>query len=90
MSEYRHTHASNEDFSPAMQVGSDPFTLENEDGYRWEADPEEWHRVCEHANPIDDDGTVNCDLCDWCDTCKMVTPWNGEFCTGCGREWGAP
>ena len=25
---------------------------------------------------------------DHCYTCERVTRWEGEFCTGCGRQWG--
>ena len=25
---------------------------------------------------------------DYCYTCERVTIWDGEFCTGCGRQWG--
>lgn len=28
-----------------MLVSEDPFTLTNEDGYEWEADPSEWDRI---------------------------------------------
>jgi hypothetical protein len=42
---YRHTHASNSDFSPVMMVKADPFTIMNENGDVWLADPEEWHKI---------------------------------------------
>ena len=25
---------------------------------------------------------------DFCYECDKTTRWDGEFCTGCGREWG--
>jgi len=25
---------------------------------------------------------------DFCYECNEVTRWNGEICTGCGRQWG--
>lgn len=27
---------------------------------------------------------------DFCYECDKVTVWKGEFCAGCGREWGYP
>lgn len=44
--------------------------------------------TCEHGGLIDADGTVSCQLCDWCPICKKVTHYEGETCTVCGRQWG--
>lgn len=27
---------------------------------------------------------------DYCYECNKTTLWRGEFCDGCGREWGYP
>ena len=45
--EYKHTHASKRDGSPAMLVSKDPFRLVNEDGYEWTDDPDAWEEIGE-------------------------------------------
>lgn len=43
--EYRHTHVSTEDGSPAMLVDAATFTLMNEDGFQWADDSEYWEEI---------------------------------------------
>lgn len=42
---YRHTHVSRGDGSPAMAISADPFVLINEDGHAWLADPKDWEVI---------------------------------------------
>lgn len=43
--QYRHTHESTEDGSPAMLVDPGRFILMNENGDQWYDDPEYWEEI---------------------------------------------
>lgn len=43
--DYRATHISVYDDSPAMMVSRNPFVLINEDGYIWRSNPDNWREV---------------------------------------------
>jgi hypothetical protein len=45
---------------------------------------------CEHGKDVDPlhVSMTECQECDWCESCAKVRKWQGEFCTGCGAEWG--
>ena len=45
--------------------------------------------ICQHGidfNAVTTEG--ECPHCEWCDTCRRVTLWDGESCQKCGRVWG--
>lgn len=43
--DYKHTHVSTEDGSPAMLIHTGQFVLMNEDGYTWRDDPKYWEEI---------------------------------------------